>query len=176
MNKTVKKTLLITAIVIVLVPILTVAISLCIELSKEPDMTLNSTYDTPHLFDMTPKRYPSVYVSNSGETKITLMWNKSECVFVGKTERGGEITEFVLLEEEDIFYALPVSHLAHMAHPPLFAEDDCIKAPLFEGKTVYDNGLTELHITKDQSGIFGGNLPKITLSRFDKSEYFGEEQ
>ena len=103
------------------------------------------------------------------------MWNKAECVFVGTTEQNGEVAEFVLLEEEDSFYALPISHLAHMAHTSLFAEDECIKAPLFEGKTVYTNGLTELHITKDQSGIFGGDLPKITLSRFDKNEYFGED-
>ncbi len=175
MNKTVKRILIITVIAIVLIPILTVAISLCIALSEEPDITLDSAYDAPGLFDMTSKRYPSVYVSDTEKTKITLMWNKAECVFIGKAERDGEILEFVLLEKEDSFYALPVSHLAHMAHPSLFPDDECLKEPLFEGKTVYTNGLTELHITKDSAGIFGGDLPKITLSRFDKNEYFGKD-
>ena len=106
---------------------------------------------------------------------ISLIRDDVEGVFVGTCECNGEKVDFVLYEEEDNFYALPVSHLAHMAHPSLFPDDECIKEPLFEGKTVYGNGLTELHITKDSAGIFGGSLPKITLSRFDKQEYFGEK-
>lgn len=131
----------------------------------------NGSFDYETEFGYNHTAY--IYTSATGD--FSIIWDDSEHIFIGKTERDGEITEFVLLEKEDNFYALPVSHLAHMAHPSLFAEDECIKAPIFEGKTVYTNGLSELHITKDQSEIFGGDLPKITLSRFDKSEYFGKD-